>query len=128
MVIDLTPQQAFEQRVQQNGNVNYFSLDQINNNIENIKKGKQDQLQLCESIIDTCISEMHQNQKIRHYIPLLHRYGDVLHMTTKEASSDNSHYRNLVVNHVFKKTKNSSLNGCDMISVFTESRLEKKHE
>jgi glutamyl-tRNA reductase len=128
LVIDLTPQQVFEQQVQRSGNIKYYSLDQIHSTIENIKKGKQDQLLLCEGIIDACISEMHQNQKIRHYLPLLHRYGDVLHKTTKETSSDTSHYRNLVVNHVFKKTKNSSLNGCDMISVFTESRSEKKHE
>jgi hypothetical protein len=92
-----------------------------------VKKEKLSQMQLCEGIIDSCISDMHQNQKIRHYLPLLHRYGDILHETTKESSSDHSHYRNLVVNHVFKKTKNSPLNGCDMISVFTESRPE-KHE
>ena len=128
LLIDLTPQQAFEGLVKQSASTKYYSLDRIHQTIEGVKKEKLDQMQLCEGIIDSCISEMHQNQKIRHYLPLLHRYGDILHDTTKESSSDHSHYRNLVVNHVFKKTKNSLLNGCDMISVFTESRSEKKHE
>jgi|GEM_PF-6745918 len=128
LLIDLTPQQAFEEIVKQSASTQYYSLDRIHHAIEGVKKEKLSQMQLCEGIIDSCISEMHQNQKIRHYLPLLHRYGDILHETTKESSSDHSHYRNLVVNHVFKKTKNSSLNGCDMISVFTESRPEKKHE
>ena len=122
LLIDLTPQQAFEHRVSSLPNVRYYSLDEIHHAIENIKKGKRNLMQVCEGIIDTCIAEMHQNQKIRHYIPLLHRYGDLLHETNRESESDNQHYRTLVVNHVFRKTKNSNLNGCDMISVFTENQ------